>query len=159
MKGNPCDDAPALHHVQRKSEDIGAIAKVAFQLKVHPTKHQRKSNQGREHTAPHDQKVHRPSRKSALEDESLSDKVRGYGLRSVRGVPHKLLSLQVQLPSAAPVNARRRSLQPEAIAEDDRAKRNDARDGVAKKCGIVMFEIAGADDDKNCQQKGRRQRE
>src|SRR5712692_9033811 len=95
MKYHPGNHTPALHHIQGKAKYIGPVTKIAFQLEVHPAKHKRESNQCREHAAPHDQKVHRPTRESPLEDESLTHEVGGEGLRSVRGVLHKLLSLQV----------------------------------------------------------------
>ena len=40
VKCYPGDHAAALHNIQRKPEDIGAVSKFAFQLEVHPAKHE-----------------------------------------------------------------------------------------------------------------------
>src|SRR5437773_9313584 len=61
VKGNPGHRMPAVHNVERKTKDISAVASLAFQLKVHPAKHQRKSNQRGDNAAPHDELVHQPT--------------------------------------------------------------------------------------------------
>src|SRR5438132_1197240 len=125
MKCHPGNHAPALHDVQGETKYVGPVSKIAFQLEMYPAKNKRKGNQRRKNAAPHDQEVHRPSRESSLEDKALADKIRGDCFRSVCGVLHKLLSLEIQLPSTAPVNTRRRSLQPQGIAKYDCAEGDD----------------------------------
>jgi len=45
VKRNPGDEAAALHHVQGKTEDVSAIAELAFEFEMHPAKHERKRSQ------------------------------------------------------------------------------------------------------------------
>src|SRR5262249_28737970 len=104
------DGAAALHEIQRKSEHIDAIPKLAFQPEMNPAKDQRESNQRRNDAAPHDQKMHRPARESTLEDEPLANEIGNESLRGTRCVWQKLLALQIKLPSAPPINTRCRTL-------------------------------------------------
>src|SRR5436309_782951 len=104
MKGNPCDDAPALHDIQRKSEDIGAIAKVAFQFEMHPAENQREGNQRREDAAPHDEEVHGPARKSALEDKFLLDEICGKCPGGGPRVTHDVAVVKIKFPTTLPID-------------------------------------------------------
>src|SRR3569832_247656 len=142
MKSYPRDQAAALHNIQWKSKNVSAVSKVAFQLEMHPAKHQRKGDEGGKNTAPHDQEVHGPTRKAAFEDEPLSNQIGSNRLSGVRSVLHKFLALQVKLPAASPIHTRGRTLQPNGVAKHNRAEGYDAGKRVAKKRRIVVFEIA-----------------
>src|SRR5215510_4511589 len=61
VKCNPGNQTAPLHEIQGKSEDVGSITKFALKLEMNPTENQRESNQRRNDTAPHDQKVHSPT--------------------------------------------------------------------------------------------------
>src|SRR5437016_4217037 len=58
VKCHPSHCAAAVHYIQRNAKDVSTIATLAFQLKVNPAEHQRKSNQRRDDAAPHDQLMH-----------------------------------------------------------------------------------------------------
>src|SRR5437016_8559692 len=64
VKSNPGHRVAPIHYVERKTENISAVASPAFQLKVNPAKHQRKSNQRRDNAAPHNQLMHQPTREA-----------------------------------------------------------------------------------------------
>src|SRR5215471_3027017 len=93
VKSYPGKQATALHHVERKTKDVSSISQIAFQLETDPAKYERKGNQGRQYTAPHNQEVHGPTRKSAPRDEPLLDQVGSQSLRRAGRILQKLLAL------------------------------------------------------------------
>src|SRR5713226_4844757 len=101
---------PAVHSVERKTKDISAVASPAFQLKVNPAKHQRKSNQRGDDAAPHDQLMHQPTREPATKNKLLDRHSTDYGLRCTACISNQILSVAKQLPSAPPVHTRGRTL-------------------------------------------------
>src|ERR1044071_3076455 len=61
VKCHPRNQAPAVHHVQRKTKDVSSISEITFQFEVHPTKDEWKGNESRQNAAPHDQEMHGPT--------------------------------------------------------------------------------------------------
>src|SRR5687767_4346987 len=125
---------------------------------MYPAENQRKGYQSGEDASPHDQEMHQPTCESSLEDEALPNQVGGKCLSGASGVLRELFTLKIKLPAAPPVNSGSRPLQPDRVTKHDCAERDDARDGVAEECGVVMFQIARADDDEHRQQEGSAQR-
>src|ERR1051325_9943451 len=110
VKRDPGKHAATLYHVQRKTKNIRAISKFAFQPEMHPAEDEWKRDKRRNHATPHDQKVHGPTREAALKNEPLLDQIRGQRLCCAGSVLQKLFALQIEFPAATPVNTCRRSL-------------------------------------------------
>src|SRR6185503_19999538 len=73
VKRHPCHQIAALHQLDRKSENVGAITHIAFQFEMDPSKHERKGYKRRQNAAPHDQKMHQPAKEAAFENKMLAD--------------------------------------------------------------------------------------
>ena len=125
----------------REPENIRAIAAVALKFEMHPPESQRERDQGRQNAAPHYQQVHQPPLKAAFEYEPLLDQVRGNRSGGGRCVFDELFRLKNKIEPAPEIRPRRRTLEPDRVAKDDRPERDDAGDRVAEKCRIEMFRL------------------
>ena len=112
---------------------------IAFELEVHPAECQRKCDRRGQYTAPHDQEMRQPPREAAAKDKILCDEIFADGLGSSCCVLKNSFPVAKELPSASPIGPRRRPLKPHGVAKNDRAERDDTRDGVSEKGGIEMF--------------------
>ena len=65
-----------------------------------------------------------------MSEEILADRFRGVG-----GVSEEFFSISKKLPFAKPVSTGSRPLQPNSVAESNRAESNDAGDRIPEKSG------------------------
>lgn len=141
VKGDPRDQAPPLHYVQGKPEDVSAIAQVAFQPEMDPAKNQGKRDECGDDASPHDQEMHQPTGEATLEDEALPDEISSKRFCSAGGVLNKSIALEIKLPTTTPVDSCRRPLEPYRITKHDCANGYYTRNGVPEERSVVVFEI------------------
>src|SRR6185369_156577 len=110
VKGDPGNHAAPVHRIDGKSKNVSAVTEIAFQPEMHPAKHQREGNHRGNYAAPHDEKVHGPTREAAPENESLLDEVGRENAGGGGGVANEIAAAQIQIPTPLPIHPRGRTL-------------------------------------------------
>src|SRR5690606_10284185 len=103
---------------------------------------------------PHDQPMTGPSQPAAAPDEPVRSKPAEKASGKLNEVAAEIRGIQKQLPAAAPVHARRRSLQPHVISIRNAEGSEECGERVSDKRCIEVVKIARADYDQSCK-KGR----
>ncbi len=111
-----------------------------------PAEDQRKGDQHRQHAAPEEELVHPPAQDRALADEGLGREV-GPGQRQQAAEAAQDAEPADELPAAAPVDLRRRLLQPDPVVVDHAPGGEDRGEGVDHQGRIEILQVARADHD------------
>src|SRR3954471_25071633 len=99
-----------------------------------------------EHAAPEEALMHPPAQARAVGDEALGKEVGDRESGDVDDASQNAASA-VELPTALPVHAGGRLLDPDVVVVDDAEGREDDGEGVDDERRVEVLEVAGADDD------------
>src|SRR5262245_16729463 len=100
-------------------------------LEVKPAPDEGEGDRGGEDTAPHDRRVRRAAERATSEDEPVGSDLDEGATRESRGVACEETWRGERLPSATPVHARRRTLQPHRVAVRDAERGEQRRKSIA----------------------------
>jgi len=139
VERDPRDQAAAVHHDKWEAEQVGPITHIAFEGEMDPAKYERERDRSSKNAAPHYEEVHYPPLPCTLKDKALLDQISGDARRRTLRTFREFPPIEEKLESAFEVYSRCRPLQPDRIAKGNSAKRHDACDRIAEKCGIEIL--------------------
>ena len=145
QKGGDGVEAEAAGGKSKEVSDVGQL--VARQsAEMDPAEDQGEGDGDRQHAAPEEALVHPPSQTGAVRDEALRSQVSEGESGDTGGAAQQSATAE-ELPTAIPVDAGGRLLQPDIVMVDDAPGGEDHGEGVDDQGGIEVLQIARADRD------------
>src|SRR6266498_1012398 len=134
-------------YVYAEHEYLVHLWGVRLTLEMDPTKDQRKSHCSGEYRAPGHAEMRQPAAPAPPANEVLRHEVANQSPNQSQHMAPDFLAPEEQLPATAPVDTRRRTLQPYGIAVGNGESRKHRPKGIDQQGGVIVAQVARAEQD------------